>query len=74
MIQLNATSYIDEILLYKTEKDLYSLLEQLKPDIRILGSDYRGKAATGQNFSQVMYHERSHTWSSSELRARIDGN
>ncbi len=73
-IQLNATSYIDEILPYKTEKDLYSLLEQFKPDIRILGSDYRGKVATGQNFSQVMYHERSHTWSSSELRSRINGN
>ena len=71
-IQLEALSYVDEILEYNTEQDLYALLKNLKPNIRILGSDYKGKHATGQQFSDgVIYHSRDHSWSSSSLRARI---
>ena len=37
-----------------------------------LGSDYREKVATGQEFSdKVYYHDRNHNWSTSELRLRI---
>ena len=72
MIQLESTSYVDQVLIYKTEKDLFDILEDLKPHIRILGSDYKGKKATGEEFSDgVIYHERNHQWSSSELRGRI---
>tara|TARA_R100000008_G_scaffold86724_1_gene81153 strand:- start:18327 stop:19052 length:726 start_codon:yes stop_codon:yes gene_type:complete len=74
-IQLEATSYVNEIIIYETEKQLFNILKRLNPDIRILGSDYRGKKATGQEFSSgVIYHERNHDWSSSELRKRLSGN
>ena len=70
-IQLEATSYVNQILNYKTENDLFNILKELKPDVRILGSDYKGKRATGEEFyGGVIYHERNHYWSSSELRAR----
>jgi|19_taG_2_1085344.scaffolds.fasta_scaffold06592_2 glycerol-3-phosphate cytidylyltransferase len=72
LLQLESTSYVDKVLVYKTENDLFDLLQELKPNIRILGSDYRGKKATGEEFSEgVVYHERNHQWSSSELRARL---
>ena len=72
-IQLESISYIDKILLYDTEKDLYNLLKNIKPHIRVLGSDYKGKIATGQEFSDgIIYHERNHHWSSSELRSRLN--
>ena len=71
-IQLESIKYIDEIHIYKTESDLKQLLHEIRPNIRILGSDYRGKVATGQEFSdKVYYHERNHNWSTSELRLRI---
>ena len=71
-IQLESIKYIDEIHLYETEEDLKQLLHEIRPNIRILGSDYRGKVATGQEFSdKVYYHNRNHNWSTSELRLRI---
>jgi glycerol-3-phosphate cytidylyltransferase len=70
-IQLKSTKYVDEIVVYKTEKDLDELLENIKPDIRILGSDAKGKYITGEKHCKtIYYHERKHEWSSSELRKR----
>ena len=74
-IQLEAISYIDEVLLYETESDLLNLLEEIRPHIRILGSDYKGEKATGEELSEgVIYHHRSYAWSSSELRGRVHAN
>ncbi len=69
---LESIKYIDEIILYKTEKDLYKLLQILKPDIRILGSDYKNKSFTGDDLDiKIYYHDRNHSYSSTNLRKRI---
>ncbi len=74
-IQLEAVKYIDEIIVYKTEKDLYELLKKVKPDIRILGSDYRNQRFTGDNLNiKIFYHTRNHDFSSSNLRKKIIQN
>ena len=74
-IQLEAVKYIDEIIIYKTEKDLYELLKKVKPDIRILGSDYRNQRFTGDNLNiKIFYHTRNHDFSSSNLRKKIIQN
>lgn len=39
-IVLEGNRYIDEIIIYDTEEDLKSLLTKIRPDIRILGSDW----------------------------------
>jgi len=71
-IQLEAVSYVDEIIEYNTENDLQKICKDLKPSIRILGSDYKDKYATGQEFSDgIIYHSRDHKWSTSELRERV---
>lgn len=71
-IQLKAVKYIDEIIEYSTEKDLYKLLITLNPDIRILGSDYKNKAFTGDDLNiRIYYHSRNHSFSSSTLRKNI---
>ena len=74
--QLDSIKYVDEIIIYKTEEDLSQILESLKPEVRILGSDYEGSYATGQEYSEeIYYHERNHPWSTTELRKRIvDGS
>ena len=69
---LESIKYIDEIILYKTEKDLYKLLQILKPDIRILGSDYKNKSFMGHYlYIKIYYHDRNHSYSTTNLRKRI---
>jgi len=71
-IQLEAVKYIDKIITYKTEKDLYNLLKKIKPDIRILGTDYKGKSFTGDDLNiKIYYHKREHDFSSTNLRNKI---
>ena len=73
-IQLEAVKYIDKIIIYETENDLYKLLLDLNPDIRILGSDYKGKSFTGDDLDiTIYYHERNHDYSSTNLRQKICG-
>jgi glycerol-3-phosphate cytidylyltransferase len=74
-IQLEAVKYIDEICIYNSEKDLYELLKEIKPDIRILGSDYKNKGFTGDDLDiKIYYHHRSHNFSTSNLRKNISLN
>ena len=71
-IQLDAVKYVDEIIIYNSEKDLYELLKKLNPDIRILGSDYKNKNFTGNDLNiKIYYHKRDHNFSSTNLRHKI---
>ena len=72
-IQLQAVKYIDKIIVYDSEKKLYELLNEIKPDIRILGTDYIKKSFTGDDLNiKIHYHERNHSFSTSNLRKRIN--
>jgi glycerol-3-phosphate cytidylyltransferase len=71
-IQLQGCKFVDEIVPYDTEDDLYNLLILLNPDVRFLGSDYRGmmKPITGKDLSTIIYLERDHSYSTSDLIQR----
>lgn len=70
--QLRGSKFVDEIMPYETEKDLLNLLNILKPDVRILGEEYREKDFTGKNLPiQIYYNRRRHGYSTSDLRERI---
>ena len=74
-IQLEAVKYINEIIVYKTEKNLYDLIKKINPDIRILGSDYINKKFTGDDLEiDIYYHKRNHDFSSTSLRKKIIQN
>lgn len=71
-IQLTANRYVDEVIIYKTEEDLYKLLINLKPDVRIIGADWKNKKFTGWDLPiKVYYNSRDHNYSSTGLRKRI---
>tara|TARA_Y100000034_G_C6879821_1_gene402954 strand:+ start:940 stop:1650 length:711 start_codon:yes stop_codon:yes gene_type:complete len=71
-LMLSAIKYIDEIVIYETEKDLYKLLKKLNLDVRILGSDYEGVKYNGHDLDiPIYFHERDHDWSATELRKKI---
>ncbi len=72
LIILRGIRYIDKIVPYHTEKDLYKLLKRLKPDVRIIGADWKSRKFTGYDLPiKVYYNSRDHGYSTSELRKRI---
>ena len=71
-IQLKSVKYIDKIIEYNTEKELYALLKKLNPDVRILGTDYTNKSFTGDDLKITIYfHKRDHNYSTSNIRKKI---
>jgi glycerol-3-phosphate cytidylyltransferase len=75
-IQLQAVRYVDEIVVYQTEKDLEDILLTLPVNVRILGVEYEGKEFTGRAICEqrgidLVYNGRDHSFSSSNLRKRV---
>lgn len=75
-IQLSAVRFVDEIVVYNTEKDLEDILLTLPLDIRILGEEYMQKEFTGraiceQRGIELVFNRRDHSFSSSGLRQRV---
>ena len=75
-IQLSSVKYVDEIVPYNYEKDLHDILLGYPINIRIIGADYKGENFSGLDICQskgieIYYNERSHNFSSTELRKRI---
>jgi glycerol-3-phosphate cytidylyltransferase len=71
-IIINSNKYVHSVIEYNTESDLYNILINLNPDLRMLGSDWKGKQYTGNELQiQIYFHERNHNWSTSNLRKRI---
>lgn len=74
-VQLSAVKFVDQIIVYETEKDLEDLLMFLPIGIRILGEEYKDKEFTGKQICEdrgikIWFNSRSHRFSSSELRQR----
>jgi glycerol-3-phosphate cytidylyltransferase len=71
-IQLSACKYVDEIILYATEKDLVDVLNSFPIDVRILGEEYCDRPFTGGDIEMEYYfNKRQHEFSTTELRNRI---
>lgn len=75
--QLASTKWVDSIVPYDTERDLENLLGTLRIDVRFLGWDYQDRKFTGERICndlgiRIEYIHRSHSWSSSELRSRLE--
>lgn len=71
-IQIEGCKYVDHVVTYNTEEELYKILEELMPDVRILGSDWKGKQFTGNELNiKVHWHNRDHDYSTSNLRKRV---
>lgn len=72
LIMLKSVKWVDEIHLYDTESALVDLIKKLKPDVRIIGSDWRGKQFTGYELPiRVVFNSRDHSYSTSSLRERV---
>lgn len=70
--QVRAIRWVDEVVVYSTEEDLYNYLQNHPPDVRFLGADWKGKKYTGHDLDvETVFNQRDHGYSTSELRNRI---
>lgn len=74
--QLQAISYVDEIIPYVTEEDLLDIISMLPINVRILGDEYRNKEFTGKEICQkrgikLYFNNRDHNFSTSSLRKKV---
>ena len=66
---LMSIRYVDEVRRYRTENDLVLLIVDIKPDVRIIGTDYiEKKLFTGKGITPLYYHHRDHNWSETLVR------
>lgn len=75
-IQLEAVKYVDEIVVYDTEKDLEDIFTVYPISTRFLGKEYKGRDFTAKKLCmdlgiKVHYNSRNHNFSSTELRERV---
>jgi len=75
-IQLSAVRFVDEIVVYNTEKDLEDILLTLPLDVRILGveymqSEFTGRAICEKRKIELVFNSRDHSFSSTNLRERV---
>lgn len=69
---LASIRYIDEIVTYNIESELYELLKNLEYDVRILGVEYKEKDYTGKDLGkEVFWLERPHKYSTTRLKEKI---
>ena len=75
-VQLEACKYVDEIVVYATEKELIDILLSYPINVRILGDEYEDKDFTGKNECvhraiEFYFNKRLHSFSTTELRNRV---
>ncbi len=69
---LNSIKYVDDVIRYTYEEQLYDLLKVGEFDIRFLGDDYINKPFTGDDLKiPIHYMNRDHGWSTTKFKRLI---
>tara|TARA_Y100000389_G_C17446668_1_gene512043 strand:- start:247 stop:645 length:399 start_codon:yes stop_codon:yes gene_type:complete len=66
-IMLNSIRYVDVVHVFDTKKELENLLESIKPDIMVVGSDWKGKKIVGSQYAKsVRFFDRLEDYSTTK--------
>jgi glycerol-3-phosphate cytidylyltransferase len=69
---LLSLKYVDDVIRYTYEEQLYNLLKIGEFDIRFLGDDYKDKPFTGDDLKiPIHYLNRDHGWSTTKYKKLI---
>jgi len=69
---LRSIRYVDDVLHYNTEAELYEILQSDIYDVRILGTDYIQADYTGKDLQRPVYfHVRDHVYSTTRYKTQI---
>ncbi len=65
---LESIKYVDEVLLFDSAKQLENLIKLNKPDIMVIGSDWKGKKVVGQEYTKkLMFFDRIGNYSTTNI-------
>ena len=75
-IQVGSCKWVNDTIVYETEKDLERILQTLDLDVRIVGIDHKDGFFTGREICEkrgikICYNTRDHDYSTSDLRKRV---
>jgi glycerol-3-phosphate cytidylyltransferase len=75
-ITVSACKYVDQVIVYETEQDLADILSILDINVRFIGIDHKDTWTSGKEICDkkripIIYNNRDHRFSSTELRERI---
>jgi glycerol-3-phosphate cytidylyltransferase len=71
VLQLKACKYVDDVVVYESERELETILTNGHFDIRFMGTDHEGGKITAENAVPIEFIPRTHNYSSTELVERI---
>jgi len=68
---LEAIKHIDLVVIFESDKELSGIIETIKPDIMVVGSDWKGKKIVGGQYAKkIEYFERIDNYSTSQILER----
>lgn len=69
---LESIRYVDDVIRYTYEEQLYDLLKVGEFNLRFLGDDYKDKSFTGDDLNiPIHYLNRDHGWSTTKFKKLI---
>ena len=67
-IILQSIKYIDRVIEFDSTDELRNLIKDIKPDIMVIGSDWKGKDVIGQEFTdKLVFFDRIKGYSTTKI-------
>ena len=68
MFMLQSIKYIDKVVSFNSTEDLNNTIKWYKPDIMVIGSDWRGKEVIGEMFTdKLIFFDRVGDYSTTKI-------
>ena len=68
IFMLKSIRYIDEVYSFKDTKGLENLVVMVRPDVMVIGSDWRGKKVVGQKYvKELQFFDRMDGYSTTNI-------
>ena len=71
-IVLQSIKYIDRVIEFDSTDELKNLIKDIKPDIMVIGSDWKGKRVVGEEYAgKVEFFDRIEGYSTTDIIGKI---
>ena len=71
-IILQSIKYIDRVIEFDSTDELRNLIKDIKPDIMVIGSDWKGKDVIGQEYvGKIDFFDRIESYSTTEILGKL---
>ena len=65
---LESIRHVDKVLIFESRKELENLIKSTKPDIIVIGSDWKNKPVIGQKYTKkLLFFDRIGNYSTTEI-------